>query len=127
MPRDLQSAARDAESGELSGQISSTFVKLMKQHAGPGPTKCRTYVDEDMVVVLLRGGYTAAEGTLFEDGKWLEVRSARHAFQDTMEGRFTAALERLTGRQVHAFMSASHQDPDLQVEVFVLEPKAPTT
>ena len=40
-----------------------------------------------------------------------------------MEGRFTAELERMTGRRVHAFMSASHQDPDLQVEIFVLEPR----
>jgi uncharacterized protein YbcI len=112
--------------GELSGQISTRFVQLIKEHSGKGPTRCRTYVEEDIVVVLLRGGYTLAEGTLFEAGKWLDVRTSRHAFQDTMEGRFTAELERMTGRQVHAFMSASHQDPDLQVEIFVLEPLGDT-
>ena len=80
-----------------------------------------------MVIVLLRGGYTRAEGTLFEDGKWLDVRTARHSFSDTMEGRFTAALENMTGQRVNAFMSASHQDPDLQVEMFVLDGEpAPT-
>ena len=109
--------------GELSGQISTRFVQLIKEHSGKGPTRCRTYVEEDLVVVLLRGGYTLAEGTLFEAGRWLDVRTSRHAFQDTMEGRFSAELERMTGRQVHAFMSASHQDPDLQVEIFVLEPR----
>jgi len=30
-------------------------------------------------------------------------------------------VEDLTGRRVVAFMSASHQDPDLMVEIFVLE------
>ena len=69
----------------------------------------------------MRGGYTRAEGTLIEDGKWLDVRSMRQAFQDTMEGRFTEAIERLTSREVSAFMSASHQGPDIQVELFVLE------
>jgi len=111
-----------AESGELAGEISSTFVQLLKEHAGKGPTKCRTYLEDELVVVMLRGGFTRAETTLFEAGKWLDVRESRQTFHDTMEGRFTAALERLTGRRVQAFMSASHQGPDLQVELFLLEP-----
>jgi uncharacterized protein YbcI len=69
----------------------------------------------------MRGGYSRLENTLFEDGKWLDVRSTRHAFSDTMEGRFTETVERLTGRTVCAFMSASHQRPDIQVEMFVLD------
>jgi uncharacterized protein YbcI len=113
--------APERSSGPLGAEISTAFVRLLKEHAGKGPPHCRTYVEEDVIVVLLRGGYTALETELFEDGKWLDVRSMRHAFHDTMEGRFTAELERLTGREVQAFMSASHQAPDLQVEVFVLE------
>jgi uncharacterized protein YbcI len=93
----------------------------MKEYGGKGPTKCRTYIDDDFVVVLMRGGFNRAEQTLFEDGKWQDVRHSRHALQDTMEGRFTETLERLTGRQVHAFMSASNQEPDLQVQMFVLD------
>ena len=69
----------------------------------------------------MRGGYSRLENTLFEDGKFLDVRSMRHAFQDTMEGRFTEVIEGLTGRQVAAFMSASHQRPDFQMEVFILD------
>jgi uncharacterized protein YbcI len=107
--------------GALAGSISTTFVRLLKEHSGRGPTKCRTYVDDDLIIVLLRGGYTRMENTLFEDGKWLDVRAARHAFQDSMEGRFTDAIERLTGREVAAFMSASHQRPDIQIEAFVLD------
>ena len=116
--------------GEIAAEISTTLVQLLKEHAGRGPTKCRTYIDDDFVMVLMRGGYTKFENTLFENGKFLDVRSMRHAFQDTMEGRLTEVIERLTGRQVAAFMSASHQQPDLQIEVFVLdgppEPPAPT-
>lgn len=40
-----------------------------------------------------------------------------------MKERFVDTVERLTGGNVLAFMSASHQDPDLAVEMFVLEPK----
>jgi hypothetical protein len=38
-----------------------------------------------------------------------------------MQGRFTETIERLAGREVAAFMSASHQRPDLQIEAFVLD------
>jgi uncharacterized protein YbcI len=107
--------------GELAGTISTTFVQLVKEHGDRGPTKCRTYIDDDLIMVLMRGGYSRMENTLFEDGKWLDVRSMRHTFQDTMEARFTETIERLTGRQVAAFMSASHQHPDIQIEAFVLD------
>ena len=89
---------------------------LVKEHADRGPTKCRTYIDDDLIIVLMRGGFSRLENTLFEDGKWLDVRSMRHAFQDTTQGRFTETIERLTGREVAAFMSASHQHPDVQIE-----------
>jgi uncharacterized protein YbcI len=72
-------------------------------------------------VLVLTGGYSAGEQTLFEDGKWHDVRDARQAWQDSMEERFTQAIEQLTHRTVKAFMSASHQDPDVSVELFVLD------
>jgi uncharacterized protein YbcI len=101
--------------GEVAAEISTRFVQLVKEHAGRGPTKCRTYIDDDLVIVLMRGGFTRLENTLFEDGKFLDVRTMRHAFQDTMQGRFTEVIERFTGREVAAFMSASHLRPDLQM------------
>ena len=107
--------------GEIAAEISSTFVQLLKEHADRGPTRCRTYIDDDLVIVMMRGGFSRLENTLFEDGKFLDVRHMRHALQDTMEGRFTEVIERLTGRHVAAFMSATHQRPDLQMEVFVLD------
>ena len=107
--------------GRVSEEVSRTFVQMAKDYAGKGPTKCRTYIEDDLIIVLMRGGFTRSEQTLFEDGKWQNVRAMRHAIQDTMEGRLTATLERLTGRRVYAFMSASHQEPDLQVQMFLLD------
>lgn len=107
--------------GRLAERISTSFVGLIKEHGDRGPTKCRTYIDDDLIIVLMRGGFSRLEGTLFEDGKWIDVRTNRQIFQDTMEGRLTETIERLTGRQVAAFMSASHQQPDMQIEMFVLD------
>ena len=56
----------------------------------------------------MRGVFSQLENTLFEDGKWLDVRSMRHAFQDTMEGRFTEVFERVTGREVAGLVPVSN-------------------
>ena len=109
------------EDGALRQQISNALVGLYKQHYGKGPIRCRTYLQPELVVVVLGGGYTASEQTMFEGGRWYEVREARQLWQDTMRARFVETIERLTARNVRAFMSANHQDPDLAVELFVLE------
>ena len=107
--------------GAISAEISNGIVHLFKVHGDRGPVECRTHIDDDLVVVVLRGGYSRLENTLFEDGKFLDVRRMRHTFQDTMEGRFTEVIEAATGREVAAFMSASHQQPDIQMEMFLLD------
>jgi uncharacterized protein YbcI len=107
--------------GELRQQLSNAVVALFKQYFGRGPTDCRTYLEPDLVIVVLAGGYNAAEKTLFQAGKWHEVRQARIAWQDSMEVRFIETIERLTHRTVKAFLSANHQDAELTIELFVLE------
>jgi uncharacterized protein YbcI len=106
--------------GPLRQDISNTIVTLFKQRFGRGPTSCRTYLEPDLVVLVMSGGYTPGEQTMFEAGRWYDVRQARLAWQDSMEARFVEAIERLTQRTVKAFMSANHQNPDVTVELFVL-------
>jgi uncharacterized protein YbcI len=112
--------------GELRQQLSNAIVALFKQYFGRGPTDCRTYLEPDLVIVVLAGGYTSAEQTLFQAGKWHEVRQARIAWQDSMEVRFIDTIERLTHRTVKAFLSANRQDAELTIELFVLAPGTPT-
>jgi uncharacterized protein YbcI len=111
-------------SGPLRQELSNAIVSMFKEHFGRGPADCRTYLEPDLVVVVMTGGYHAAEQTLFEAGKWHEVRQARMSWQDTMQVRFVETIERLTRREVQAFMSATHQSPDITVELFVLAREA---
>ncbi len=106
--------------GILRQDIANEVGRLYKEHYGKGPLTCRTYMQRELVVVVLTGGYTAAEQTLFDAGKWYEVRQTRQLWQDSMKGRFIEKIEELTGRTVKAFMSANHQGPDFAVEMFVL-------
>jgi len=122
-PEDVAAMREPDEEGNgtLRQDISAAMVALYKEHFGKGPTRCRTYFPPDLVIVVLGGGYSAAEQTMLEAGRWYEVRQARQLWQDSMQARFVDAIEKLTGRTVAAFMSANRQDPDLAVEMFVLE------
>ena len=114
---------REASHGPLVADISTEVVRLVRQHFGKGPMQARTIWSDDVVVTLLRGGFTQAERTLLEAGEAQVVDQARRAMQKVFEREMRAAVERITGRQVEAFLSANHHDPDISVEMFVLRPE----
>jgi uncharacterized protein YbcI len=108
--------------GEMLASVSTGLVQLHRQFYGKGPTKAKTYMVNDTVICMLKGGFTTVERTLIEDGKSQEVHDIRRSFQATMEVQFTTIVEEATGRKVIAYMSQVHTDPDIAVELFVLEP-----
>jgi uncharacterized protein YbcI len=110
------------DSGALSAAISQAIVQLMAESTGRGPTKARTTIDRDLIVVLLQNGLTPGERYLAESNRGEQVLEMRRAYQDAMSSDCVAAIEGLTGRTVLAFMSANHIDPDLAAETFVLKP-----
>jgi uncharacterized protein YbcI len=77
---------------------------------------------DDTVVCILRGGFTTVERTLLDTGEVESVYQMRRSFQQAMEENFRLIVEQATGRDVIAYMSSIHVDPDLAVELFVLEP-----
>jgi uncharacterized protein YbcI len=107
--------------GPVVADISNEVVRLVRQHFGKGPTQAKTVWQDDVVVTILRGGFTQAEKTLYQAGKGDVVEEGRRAMQDVFEREMRAAIERLTGRRVEAFLSANHHQPDISVEMFVLE------
>ena len=111
-------------SGLMGAAISNSMVSLLHQYTGRGPTKARTTIGEDIIVCVLGATLTKGEKTLAEAGKSEIVLQSRRAFQETFQADAIAAVEEISQRQVVAFMSNNHIDPDLAVEVFVLEPVA---
>ena len=107
--------------GQLGAAISTGVVHVLSEHTGRGPTKARTVLDGDVVVVILHDSMTKAERTLVDAGKDAEVMRLRRTYQETMEQDLVAVVERLTERRVVAFMSANHIAPDAAAEVFLLD------
>jgi uncharacterized protein YbcI len=106
----------------MLAQISTGLVQLHSRYYGKGPTKAKTHMVDDTVVCILRGGFTTVERTLLDTGEVESVYQMRRSFQQAMEENFRLIVEETTGRNVIAYMSSIHVDPDLAVELFVLEP-----
>jgi uncharacterized protein YbcI len=120
----MQDDARSLQGahGDILTAISDGIVGLLKEFYGRGPTQAKTYYHDDLVVCLLRGGFTRVEQTLLDGGRGHAVIAQRMEFQEVMRDRFTAVVEHATGRSVVGFMSGNQQDPDMICEVFVLSP-----
>ncbi len=109
-----------AATGDVRTAISDGLVALLKEFYGRGPERTKTYVNGDLVVCLLRGGFTTVEQTLLDGGHGDDVIRQRMAFQNVMRERFESVVEDATGRKVVGFMSGNQQDPDMICEVFIL-------
>jgi uncharacterized protein YbcI len=110
------------DEGELTSRISTAVVRALARTTGRGPTKAKTTLGTNGVFVVLQDTLTRGEQTLADAGEGNAVLALRRRWQAIMEAEVSREIEELTGRKVIGFMSDNHIDPDLAVEVFVLEP-----
>jgi uncharacterized protein YbcI len=108
--------------GEVLMAISDGLVGLLKEFYGHGPTRAKSYYQDDLVVCVLRGGFSQVEQTLLDGGRGQAVIHQRMEFQEVMRERFAEVIEDATTRRVIGFMSGNQQHPDLMCEVFILAP-----
>ena len=100
--------------------ISNEIVRLQAEYYGKGPTKAKTYILEDLVVVVLEESFTRAEKTLAARGEQEAIQHIRRRFQQQMAESFSSVVEQATGRKVRAFLSETNVEQDVSVETFLL-------
>jgi uncharacterized protein YbcI len=114
-------AERDRSSlGEMRATIANEIVRLQAEYYGKGPTKAKTYIVEDLVVVVLEESFTRAEKTLAQRGEREAIEHIRRRFQQQMADEFISVVEQATGRKVRVFLSETNIDQDVSVETFLL-------
>jgi uncharacterized protein YbcI len=119
-PHEVQTPPR--AHGDVLTAISDGMVGLLKEFYGHGPTRTKSYYSDDLVVCVLRGGFSRVEQTLLEGGRGTAVIEQRMEFQELMRDRFEQIIEDATGRRVIGFMSGNQQRPDMMCEIFILAP-----
>jgi len=108
------------EQGLLS-RISTEVVRTLKDSFGKGPVKAKSYLIDDFLIVVMRGGVTVAEQTMLDRGHGDLVRKFRQTYENEMGDELMAKIEALTGRKVVTYQSQIFFDPHIVMEVFFFE------
>jgi uncharacterized protein YbcI len=109
---------------ELLTAVTEEMVAMHERYHHRVPASAKTQLlEDDLLAVVMGGVYSDVEKTMIELQRSTLVQETRSAFQESMQQRFIDAIERLSGREVIAFISNSHVGPDLEIELFVLRPR----
>jgi uncharacterized protein YbcI len=122
MSQSTESDLPNVDRGSARSAIANAIVRLHAEHFGRGPTRARAHVADDFVLVVLEDVFTTAERTLVAAGRGDQVQATRAAFADVMRDRFCTAVQVACGRGVRAYFGETHLEPEMAVELFLLEP-----
>jgi uncharacterized protein YbcI len=111
-------------SQSITAQISTEVVRTLKETFGKGPVKAKSYLLDDFLLVVMRGGMTVAEETMLERGHADLVRQFRQAYQNEIRDILVAKVETLTGRTVVTYQSQVLFDPHVVIEIFFFDDAA---
>ena len=108
---------------EVLEAVTEAMVAIHERYHGRKPGTAHTQLmGDDMLACMFGEVYTDVEKTMIELQRQALVQETRSAFQQAMERRFIDDVERITGRRVARFISTHHVGPDLELELFLLEP-----
>jgi uncharacterized protein YbcI len=118
------SAPDRALSGDaLLAAVTDAMVALHNHYHHRVPVTAKTLLlGDDLLACVLGGVYTDVEMTMIELQRTTIVQETRSAFQNAMQQKFISEIERLSGRDVLAFISNHHVGPDMEIELFLLKP-----
>ena len=123
MPADDPDGFAPVDGDALLEAVTEAMIALHERYHHRKPATAKTQLlGDDLLICMLGGVYTDVEKTMIELQKSVIVQETRSDFQIAMQHRFIEEVERLSGRQVLAFMSNSHVGPDLEMELFMLAP-----
>ena len=112
----------------LLAAVTDAMVSLHERYHHRAPVTAKTQLlGDDLLACVLSGVYTDVEKTMIELQRSTIVQETRSAFQAAMQHKFIDAVERLSGRDVLAFIYNHHVGPDIQIELFMLTPPGATT
>jgi uncharacterized protein YbcI len=105
---------------ELLAAVTDAMVGLHERYFHRAPASAKTQMlGGDLLACVMGGVYTDVEKTMIELQRGTVVQETRSAFQNAMQQTFIDEVERLSGRDVIAFISNSHVGPDMEIELFM--------
>jgi uncharacterized protein YbcI len=109
------------QAGEQLAAVTNGIVKLFRDYYGRGPTKAKSYILDDRIVVcVLEETMTRVEKTLADNDHGDKVREVRLTFQEAMAHEFKQTVREAMNREVIGYHSQLTLEPDIGFEFFVL-------
>ncbi len=105
----------------MRAAVSTGIVQAMATLYGRGPTKAKTYFNDNYVFCVMEGGLTPNEDRLIAAGEEHLVRQYRLRFQEVGAAELTGVVEQATGREVLTYHSQVVFDPPRLFEIFMLD------
>jgi uncharacterized protein YbcI len=103
--------------------VSLEMVRLYKEHFGRPKSATTHWAGPDALVVFLEDTLTEPERNMVDADQHQRLRDKRMAVQYATVREFCEPVERLTGRKVRSFLSATDTEVDgLSMETFLLHP-----
>jgi uncharacterized protein YbcI len=118
-PEDDRTAPDATRDGALLAELSNDMVRMHKRYWGRGAVEAKSYLFDDFLLVMMRGGLTVAEESMLANGHEAEVRAFRQLWQDDMTDELVAMVRARTGRPVVNYQSQVMFDPDVVLEIFM--------
>jgi uncharacterized protein YbcI len=110
-----------SSANSLGAEISNAVVRAHRRYFGKGPTKAKTYIEDNVCLCVLQKAATTVEQTLAAGGHAEEARRARVEAIHTAECSLRGELEQLTQQKVKAFVGGYNPEHDITTLVVVLD------
>ena len=107
--------------GELNAAVTREVIRVQNECHGRGPKKAFSFHSGNVLTTVMEEVLTAAERRLAGNGEGDAVLNMRSLYQRSMEPELRRGIEEVTGCRVLALMSDNHLEPDMAVEVFILD------
>jgi uncharacterized protein YbcI len=107
-------------SGAVLSETANAVSKLKAEFFGRGPEGCKAYLNDNLLVIVLRGGLLDVEETLIERGRADKVRDLRLTWQEELADEAIQEIEKITGLKVLDYHSQILVRARVIVELFLL-------
>jgi uncharacterized protein YbcI len=109
-------------SGQTLDEVTAALAAIQARTYGRGPEGGKSYLCDDLLVCVLRGGRLPVEDFMLSRGRDDFVRRVRLTWQDEIAEEMMISVERITGQRVTDYHSQVLLKAGLTIEMFTLAP-----
>jgi uncharacterized protein YbcI len=110
-------------SGRTLAEVADTIVAVLASSYGRGADEAKAFLNDDVLLVVMRGTLMEFEQELIRRGRDDVVRDVRLAWQSEMADELRGKVAALTGYPVRDYHSQVLTKANVTMELFLLDPK----